>query len=485
MADAEHRWHPMLKQCQTLSKVLFKRRSNNGAMALYDLKQGLTVSEEGIIQPLSSDENYHSHILIQEFMILVNEVLARFFAEHDIPALYRNHTSKAVAPERSTLLKDVNDAIAMGDKRRIDTLIKKFALIFNKAEYSPLIEGHYALNLPAYLHMTSPIRRYADLVNMRQLSAFISKQALAYTQDELIEIAEHINTVTLKYKKGQAQHFKKIEFQKRQQLLQEHQFSTQKDHDFRAILSTAAATNQLPSSLSAEIQQRLNNAELDLRDRFIILLQSPNTEMWQGLKSQLLHQLVQDLPHTTSLLTMAVQKLHWQAIHYETSQVDAFPPQFFTLASTQIKAQDFTSCSQKAFSIGINNKKTSQQLANLSLLATILTIPLDIDTAFSAQIAKTNIQQGTEDVLDSAILLQPSINYIGKLVELSQQKGWDAPTYEYTQEGAAHLPQFIMQARIIINDQTYVSDKKQNSNKKEVKQSVSADLIEKNSAFTC
>ena len=327
--------------------------------------------------------------------------------------------------------------------------------------------------------MTSPIRRYADLVNIRQLSAFISKQALVYTQDELVEIAAHINAVTLQYKQKQAQHFKKIELQKRQKLLQQHEFSTQKAHDFRAILSTAAASNQLPSRLYAKIEQRLQQAELGVRDKFIILLQSPATEKWQGIKSKLLHQLIQDLPHTTSLLTMAVQKLHWQTIHYESSQIDTFPPQFFTLASTQIKDRIFTSSSQKTLSSGLNNKKTSQQLANLSLLANILAIPLDINTALSAQMTNTNVTEETEAPLESAILLQPSVNYIGKLVELYQQKGWDAPTYEYTQEGEAHRPHFIMQASIIINNQTYTSEQKQSSNKKAVKQSVSADLIEK------
>lgn len=174
MRQVQHPLHAVLNKAHDLAHKLFAQRRKNGALTLYDLKKGYATSEDGVIQAITADESYNSHIIIQEFMILVNQAAARFFAEHEIPGLYRNHTSKAVAPEREILLKDIDNVITMNSIERLETLANKFTLIFNKAHYAPVIEGHYALNLPAYMHITSPIRRYADLVNIRQLRAFIA-----------------------------------------------------------------------------------------------------------------------------------------------------------------------------------------------------------------------------------------------------------------------------------------------------------------------
>jgi hypothetical protein len=78
--------------------------------------------------------------LVQVAMIFANNEIAKFFSRTELPFLFRNH-------------------IASSD----DT---------SRAEYQPYDRGHYALRsseglVGAYSHCTSPIRRYADLVNQR------------------------------------------------------------------------------------------------------------------------------------------------------------------------------------------------------------------------------------------------------------------------------------------------------------------------------
>jgi ribonuclease R len=481
MATAEHKWHSMLKQCHVFARLLFQQRQKNGAIALYNLQKGLATSEDGSIKTLSADETYNSHIVIQEFMILANSAVAHFFAEHQIPALYRNHTSKAVAPERDVVLEDINNALSFGDQARINTLIKKFTLIFNKAEYAPVIAGHYALNLAAYTHITSPIRRYADLINIRQLSAFIAKKTLPYTQEELVCLGEHINVVTLAYQKNQTQYFKKVEFQKRLQLLNNEELSLAEENNFYPMLQAAVASNKLPPALLDAINSRLQAEELELREIFILLLGTRNTQQWQGLKTQLLYHLGKQLHMASSLVTMASQKLYWQAVSYETKQIDAFPSRFFTTASINIKDKVFISDSQKTLSIYISNKKTSQQLSNLSLLANILDIELDISAAYSTQAGENSdvVDNKIEYPIESSVSINTNINYVGKLVELYQQKAWGAPEYEYAQKGLSHQPLFLMTACIRIAGKQYCSDEKSSCNKKRVKQLASADLIDK------
>ncbi|MCK5903460.1 MAG: RNB domain-containing ribonuclease [Cocleimonas sp.] len=485
MAMPEHKFHLMLKQCHSFSQALFHQRQQNGAMALYNLQKGFALSEEGAITKLSADEAFHSHILIQEFMVLVNEAVAVFFAENQIPALYRNHTSKAVAPERQVVLDDVSHAISFGDTDRINTVAQKFGMIFNRAAYEPVIAGHYALNLPAYTHITSPIRRYADLINIRQLSAFISDETLPYTHEALLEIGEQINTTLLNYKKDQERYFKKEEFQRRLTLLKADNVLTSDDDSFTPLLKTAITAKQLPASLKEELEKRLENEELSLTDMFVILLQSDDSKQWVAIKTKLLHQLGRYLYNTTSILTIATQKFHWQSIKYETRYTEGVSLQFFTIASIQIKGEAFSSSSQQ--NLHITNKKTSQQLANLSLLATIINIELDMEAIYNNQSIETNTASSSPVFTAPPQAVRPLApnkgNFIGKLVELAQKKGWNSPSYEYQQQGASHQPVFLVRAGIMIDGEMHYSDEKKGGNKKEVKQSASADLIKKIAQF--
>ncbi|TFG47873.1 MAG: RNB domain-containing ribonuclease, partial [Candidatus Brocadiia bacterium] len=69
---------------------------------------------------------------------------------------------------------------------------------FEKAVYSPLRIGHYALASSNYCHFTSPIRRYADLLVHRVLECYLNGSLKAHPKDhilqdlELTEIGKHI-----------------------------------------------------------------------------------------------------------------------------------------------------------------------------------------------------------------------------------------------------------------------------------------------------
>ena len=54
-------------------------------------------------------------------------------------------------------------------------------------------EKHYGLGLDAYVTATSPIRKYFDLVTQRQIRSLLGLES-AYTEKEIEEIIEHLNT---------------------------------------------------------------------------------------------------------------------------------------------------------------------------------------------------------------------------------------------------------------------------------------------------
>ncbi|MGR3280406.1 RNB domain-containing ribonuclease, partial [Acaryochloris marina NIES-2412] len=79
---------------------LYRNRLTSGAIGATQTAQGQWLTEEG---SLIQGEHHRSHILIQEFMILANRAVAQWLADQDIPALYRNHTARAIAPDRETM----------------------------------------------------------------------------------------------------------------------------------------------------------------------------------------------------------------------------------------------------------------------------------------------------------------------------------------------------------------------------------------------
>ncbi len=61
----------------------------------------------------------------------------------------------------------------------------------NRAIYNAGNMGHFGLGSTAYLHFTSPIRRYPDIIAHRVCKAMIAEEELAYTAEEIEDIAAH------------------------------------------------------------------------------------------------------------------------------------------------------------------------------------------------------------------------------------------------------------------------------------------------------
>ena len=56
------------------------------------------------------------------------------------------------------------------DRGLLETMILRSMM---QARYSPKNIGHFGLALPRYMHFTSPIRRYADLVVHRAIAGVL------------------------------------------------------------------------------------------------------------------------------------------------------------------------------------------------------------------------------------------------------------------------------------------------------------------------
>jgi ribonuclease R len=192
--------NPRIGAWGTLAQKLLDKRRAEGAFTFYDFTKGIVVDEEGVVKALPA-RGHIGYILVQEMMILTNHAVAAYCRTHNIPVLYRNHAARVGAHvDRRALIHNVAELRETLNVEDIEAFQTKLRAIFERARYEPEAKGHFGLSLAAYLHFTSPIRRYADLVVHRQLTAFLEGKPYIYDSLTLETLAAEINDKNDVYK---------------------------------------------------------------------------------------------------------------------------------------------------------------------------------------------------------------------------------------------------------------------------------------------
>jgi len=175
-----------------VAQVIRQRRVRNGAIDFETAEAKIIVDENGKIKEIKKRERQEAEMIIEDFMIQANEVVARHMKWLDIPSLYRIHQT----PEKRKMQEFAKIALIMGERLKGDlanvqplTLQKlltrsiekpEYQVLsslllrsMQKAKYDPQCLGHFGLALKEYLHFTSPIRRYPDLIVHRMLHKYV------------------------------------------------------------------------------------------------------------------------------------------------------------------------------------------------------------------------------------------------------------------------------------------------------------------------
>jgi ribonuclease R len=194
----------MLHDANNLAQKLRRSRFRSGALNLDFPESKILLDEEGRIDRIERVENDISHQLIEEFMLLANEAVARKLRSLRRPALYRIHED----PDEGRLQEFREEVLAHGipcgnlsNRQEVRKLLERldstpvgaalkvsFLRSLMRARYSVEPLGHYGLAKGDYTHFTSPIRRYADLVVHR---ALFSRERLSPSR--LQGTADHIS----------------------------------------------------------------------------------------------------------------------------------------------------------------------------------------------------------------------------------------------------------------------------------------------------
>jgi ribonuclease R len=182
-----------LVMLQEVFEVLAAARQRRGAIDFETVETRMIFDPKGKIEKIVAEQRNDAHRLIEECMLAANVCAGNFLAEHAHPALYRVHDVPSA--EKVTALREFLAELGLqlpggeipkpGDYAQLLQKIRKrpdFALLqtillrsLKQAVYSPNNLGHFGLAFDSYVHFTSPIRRYPDLLVHRAIKAVLAR----------------------------------------------------------------------------------------------------------------------------------------------------------------------------------------------------------------------------------------------------------------------------------------------------------------------
>jgi ribonuclease R len=176
-----------LRLAYELSRILRAKRLKRGALD-FELPEAKVILHEESREPVDVTRRTddpgvkRAYQLIEELMLLANETVARWCEERGLPTIYRVHAPPdeqkldrfAAMCDTLGIVFDMEDT---RDPKKLGGLLASFAdhplaRVLNslllrsmkQAVYDVTNIGHFGLASKAYLHFTSPIRRYPDLI---------------------------------------------------------------------------------------------------------------------------------------------------------------------------------------------------------------------------------------------------------------------------------------------------------------------------------
>jgi ribonuclease R len=192
-----------------LASLLRRKRFEHGSLDLDFPEVKVYVDPKGKPIRLERVENDESHQLIEEFMLAANEAVARELRHRSIATIYRVHEDpdpEKLGEYREFILSfgyKVGDLSHRKEIQRFLASIRgkpeeqalKIGLLksLKRARYAVQPLGHYGLAKANYVHFTSPIRRYADLVVHRTLAERNLSRRLKIDIGQLESLATHIS----------------------------------------------------------------------------------------------------------------------------------------------------------------------------------------------------------------------------------------------------------------------------------------------------
>ncbi|MDP3157886.1 MAG: ribonuclease R [Archangium sp.] len=205
---------PQFDRLYKLSTTLTAMRLARGAIDFDLPEQKVELKEDGLPDKLVRRERWESHRLVEECMLAANEAVARFFREKELPTVNRYHGDPdeerqdmflkllgaygITPPPGDFTSKSMNEVLKQLEGHPEQRALNQLALrSMMQAVYSSKNTGHYGLGAEDYLHFTSPIRRYPDLLVHRLLKELWGRGKKRPSDEQLEEESERLEALSV------------------------------------------------------------------------------------------------------------------------------------------------------------------------------------------------------------------------------------------------------------------------------------------------
>ncbi len=193
---------PTLEKMRELYSILKAKSTARGALELDFPEAEVILDKEGNPLEILKRERGTAELMIEQFMLLANEAVARFLTEREIPCVYRIHEPPPEDKLRELVAflhnlgfdtsyislakaspRDFSRLLSEAESRGLSAPVSYTMLrSMSKARYSEARVPHFGLGISYYCHFTSPIRRLSDLATHRIIHRvlFDGKSPLSY-----------------------------------------------------------------------------------------------------------------------------------------------------------------------------------------------------------------------------------------------------------------------------------------------------------------
>lgn len=185
-----------LKKMEKLALILENVRKSRGSLDFELPEPKIIFNNDTMkIERFERRENTMADRIIESFMLIANETIAKMFNDLDIPFVYRVHDKPTIEKLKTfssfissfglSLKTDVEEIDNLDIQRFLkstenleyrDVINSVMLRCMQKAKYRPTNDGHFGLGAKNYCHFTSPIRRYPDLTIHRIIKDYLNNR---------------------------------------------------------------------------------------------------------------------------------------------------------------------------------------------------------------------------------------------------------------------------------------------------------------------
>jgi len=166
-----------LQHALALADKLRLQRLSNGAVILEQDEPHIRVQPcDGDVEVQLDKSISHpkAQLVVSEFMILANQIISSWATQRGIPLLHRTQ-SISLSPSCSGVWRDPVDIFRIMQE-----------MSSSRLDLEP--KRHASLGVEGYAPITSPLRRYIDLLNMHQIVTFLKHGAPARSTEDLEQV---------------------------------------------------------------------------------------------------------------------------------------------------------------------------------------------------------------------------------------------------------------------------------------------------------